>query len=285
MPNQHTFLLNPPSVGLPSREELLEMRIWDLHYHGADEQEEIMPFFDRMGVERVISLDVARPGITEETLAQNLALLDKWKHRMSGIIRVDPSRLDETLGLMRRLIQNGPCIGIKYSGRNAEDIDCSHPNNDPIIRLAAELGAVVYIHTWILVGGEPRTYAGGMKRGESTPMDVAVLASRFPDVPLICGHSGGDWELGIRAIREHPNVLFEFSGGDSWNGVGDMALKELGADRLVWGSHAPSRSFATELSKIYSSEMSKAQRKAALGTNLRRIAAPIMRSKGFRVEV
>ena len=43
-------------------------------------------------------------------------------------------------------------------------------------------------------------------------MDVALLAEWFLNVPLICGHSGGDWEPGVRAGRTRPNVFIEFSG-------------------------------------------------------------------------
>ena len=37
----------------------------------------------------------------------------------------------------------GPCIGIKYYGGNPGGVVCSHPDNDAIIRLAAELSGQV----------------------------------------------------------------------------------------------------------------------------------------------
>lgn len=53
---------------------------------------------------------------------------------------------------------------------------------------------------------------------------------------MICGHSGGDWELGARAIRPDENVVLEFSGGGANSDPVDFAVKELGADRSVWGA-------------------------------------------------
>ncbi len=53
-----------------------------------------------------------------------------------------------------------------------------------------------------------------MSGSKSVKKDVALLASRFPSVPLICGHSGGDGELGVRAVRRFDNVYIEFSGSD-----------------------------------------------------------------------
>jgi predicted TIM-barrel fold metal-dependent hydrolase len=182
-------------------------------------------------------------------------------------------------------IANGPCIGIKYYGGNPGGVVCSHRDNDAILRLAAELGAVIYIHTWLKVGGEPRRPGGDNLPGESTPMDVAQLAGRFPDVPLVCGHSGGDWELGVRAVRPFENVSIEFSGSDPHSGQVDYTVREVGARRMIWGGHGPSRSYATELAKVLDAELTHAERLQIFGANLRRIAAPILRQKGYKIEV
>ena len=115
-------------------------------------------------------------------------------------------------------------------------------------------------------------------------MDLAKLAQRFPKVSLICGHSGGDWELGVRAIRPFKNVLLEFAGSDPHSGMVEYAIRELGVDRLVWGGHGPSRSYATELGKVLDADISKADRMKIFGGNLRRISAPIFRKKGIKIE-
>ena len=116
-------------------------------------------------------------------------------------------------------------------------------------------------------------------------MHVAKLARRFPDVQMICGHSGGDWELGIRAIRPFKNVLLEFAGTDSHSGSVDHAVAELGVDRIVWGGHGPSRSYATELGKVLDADLSPSDRVKIFGGNFRRYAAPIFRQKGIKIEV
>jgi uncharacterized protein len=114
---------------------------------------------------------------------------------------------------------------------------------------------------------------------------VAKLAQRFPHVAIICGHTGGDWELGVRAIRPHKNVLMEFAGSDPHSGMVGYAMRELGVDRLVWGGHGPSRSYATELGKVLDADISKADRMKIFGGNLRRICASIFRKKGMKIEL
>src|SRR5262249_18675808 len=212
-PDTRAFALNAADYGLPTRDDLVALRIWDMHYHGLGEgdlrrHEQTMFYVERMGIERVLSLDVA--GTPDHPLGDSIPAeakrtlrryLEDHADRVSGLIPIDPGRPEASCRKMEEWIRDGPCVGIKYYGGNPRGVTCSHPNNDPIIELAAELQAIIYIHTWMIVGGEPRRPGGGNKAGESTPMDVALLAERFHDVPLICGHSGGDWELGVRAVR------------------------------------------------------------------------------------
>jgi predicted TIM-barrel fold metal-dependent hydrolase len=100
---------------------------------------------------------------------------------------------------------------------------------------------------------------------------------------LICGHSGGDWELGVRAVRQFRNVYLEFSGSDPHSGQVDFTVVQVGADRLVWGGHGPSRSYSTELAKVFDADLTRPQREQIFGGNLRRLAGPIFRNKGYRL--
>lgn len=279
--------VDPGTLGLPSRDELAAMRIWDLHFHALENMEEVLPYLDRMAIERLFSLDIGGWGEDAEQRkedARDRELLEKWHERVFGIIRIDPTRPEASVEKMQQWLVNGPAVGIKYQGRYSEDITCAHPNNDPIIELAARHDAVIYIHTWIRVGGNPRRVGGGTFTGASEPSDVAELAGRFPEVPLICGHAGGDWEIGTRAVRPHENVYFEFSGGDPWSTAVDLAVNELGEDRIVWGGHLASRSYSTELGKVYDADLTDEQRYKILGANLRTISSSVLREKGYTFE-
>lgn len=294
-PAARKFALNPAHYGLPTQGDLVRLRIWDIHYHGffnagIRSHEENLFYVERMGIERMLSLDIAGSPtdplgtmLSDEKKREMREYLEQHSDRVSGLIPIDPSQPVESCRKMEEWIAKGPCIGIKYYGGNPGGVVCSHPDNDAIIRLAAELKAVIYIHTWLKIGGQPRRPGGDNERGESTPQDVAILAARFPDVPLICGHSGGDWELGVRAVRRHENVHIEFSGSDPHSGQVDFTVHELGASRLVWGGHGPSRSYSTELSKVLDADLTQEQRLQIFGGNLRRIAAPIFRQKRYKL--
>ena len=81
------------------------------------------------------------------------------------------------MGAMERCVAKGPMVGVKLWVAKR----CGPAEIDPLIRRAAELKAVIFQHTWYKTGGN--------YPGESTPMDLAELAARHPDTPLICGHT------------------------------------------------------------------------------------------------
>jgi predicted TIM-barrel fold metal-dependent hydrolase len=301
--NPNDFALDPADYGLPTRRERQALRIWDGHYHGLllngsdtdagmDKQyathdytsthRRMMVYADRMGVERLVALDVGgvRPSdlameVVPERDDADLKLLTQERDHLSGIIRIHPDAPEKSCAKMERWIRRGPCIGIKYMLGL-----CDGPGNDPIIRLAAELNAIVYIHTFLSVGGSPRRVGGGTLPDENTPMHVVNLSRRFPNVPLICGHSGGDWEIGVQVVRPYPNIYFEFAGSDSHSGAVDYAVRHLGAERITWGGHGPSRSFATEMSKVLDADLTAEQRRLIFGGNYRRLAEKIFRRQG-----
>ena len=107
---------------------------------------------------------------------------------------------------------------------------------------AISLKVPILQHTWIKTNGN--------LPGESTPYDLAELARRHPNAQFVCGHTGGNWELGIRAIRNVKNVCAGIAGSDPTSGFVEMAVRELGPERVIHGSDAGGRSFASQLAKV-----------------------------------
>jgi len=151
---------------------------------------------------------------------------------------------------------------------------CNEPALDPIAARAAELKAPILQHTFWRTG-EPI-------ENESFPADVAELAARHPEAKLICGHTGGAWERGVRAIRSQPNVWADICGSDPTAGMVEMLVRELGAERVLYGSDAGGRSFASQLAKVQGADIPAESRRLILGDNFRRLLTPILRSKGMK---
>jgi hypothetical protein len=52
-------------------------------------------------------------------------------------------------------------------------------------------------------------------------------------------HIGGDWEYGVKAIRDCANVRVDFAGSVNEWGAYEMAVRELGEDRVIFGTDMP----------------------------------------------
>ena len=143
---------------------------------------------------------------------------------------------------------------------------------DAIIRQAAERKAVIFQHTWFKQDGTQYP-------GESTPLDLVELAARHPQTHFICGHAGGQWELGIRAIRASPNISIELAGSDPTAGFTEMAVRELGPERIIYGSDSAGRSFASQLAKVYGADIPDDAKRLIFSENLRRLIDAALRAK------
>ncbi len=257
--------------------------IWDLHGHLAGvigttpekRMERLLEYADRMGIARLciyMGMTFSYDPSPEEMKKQNdevLRALQIAGKRALGFVYLNPKHGRACLDELNRCVADGPMVGIKLwvaMHADAQELD-------PIIERAIELKAVVFQHTWLKVTGN--------LEGESTPMHLAKLAVRHPAATLICGHAGGDWEQGIRAIRSHANIYADLAGGDPVAGLTEMAVRELGPSRVLYGSDVPGRSFATQLAKVKGAGISGDHQKLILAGNLKRILLPILTRKGL----
>ena len=64
----------------------------------------------------------------------------------------------------------------------------------------------------------------------------------------------------------------------------EMAVRELGAERVVYGSDCAGRSFAPQLAKVQGGAIKEPEKELVLSGNLRRVLGPILRAKGIRDE-
>lgn len=288
-----SFCPRPEYFGLPPADRLEEYAIWDSYFvpvdRGPDETrllqeiEKTMPTLEKGAIRRLciflhVGLGTADP-VTEKRVREHpdsiLAPLERWPDRLLGLIRLNANEVQKSLDAINRWVRDGPMVGVYFPGGRRGSLACNHPNYDPLVERVAELGGLIMQHNWFKTGGKEYP-------GESTPAELAELAKRHPDQTFVSAHAGGEWEKGLRAVREIPNVLVETSGFDPTAGFIDMAVRELGAERIVFGSHLPSRSLGTELGKIIGAEISERQRRLILGGTLRRLLGPILQEKERR---
>ena len=260
--------------------------IWDAHSHlhrvpGETPEERItalIRFADRMEVERLILSQgySAQMHPTPEQLREEnnrvIRAVRLFPGRVFGSVYLSPSYPNFSLQEFDRCVRDGPMVGV---GELEADKRCNVSEMDSIVERTVSMHAPILQHTWLKVGGNDP--------GESTPHDLVELARRHPRASFICAHTGGDWERGIRIIRDTENICAGIAGFDPTSGVVEMAVRELGAERVVFGSDVGGRSFASQLAKVVGAEISDDVKRLILGGNLRRLLTPILKAKGHRL--
>jgi predicted TIM-barrel fold metal-dependent hydrolase len=78
-------------------------------------------------------------------------------------------------------------------------------------------------------------------------------------------------------------VSADLAGSDPCAGFAEMAVRELGAERVIYGSDAGGRSFASQISKVAGADIPEDAKRLILGENLRRLLKPICDAKGVRL--
>jgi len=260
------------------------MMIWDAHCHlsgvpgrtPAERLGQLLGFAERLGIERLcvfMGMKWSYDPTPEDMRKQNdevLSALERWHDRVFGFVYLNPNHVEASLAELDRCVGDGPLVGVKlWVARH-----CNQPELDPIVRRATELKAPVLQHTYLK--------ATGNLPGESTATDLAELARRHPEACFIAAHTGGDFEIGVRALRDCPNVSVDLCGTDPTAGMTEMAVRDLGAERVLYASDAGGRSFASQLGKVLGADIPESARRLVLGENFRRTLTPILKRKGLK---
>jgi len=220
---------------------------------------------DKLGIDQICCsiLPPERPTSLEGFRQCNEWMADaarRFPGRVLGYCFVNPGYTKEAIEEIRRYVEGRGFIGIKLYN----DYRITEPVLRPIIELAIELRVPVLSHTghtsW-LPEPQPRISDGG---------HLAEAGRAYPEATLICAHiaGGGDWEWTVKALRSAPNVYLDTSGSVIDEGTVEMAVRVLGADRLLF---ACDMSLTASVGRIRGADISEADRRKILGGNMQRI--------------
>ncbi len=105
-----------------------------------------------------------------------------------------------------------------------------------------------------------------------SPWAVVSVAREHPDLPIIMAHMGGDrWWEGLEAARESPNLYVDPCA--TWADADKVAcaVRELGADRVLFGSDYPLFNAGYTLGMIEDAAIAEEERALILHGNAQRI--------------
>ena len=160
---------------------------------------------------------------------------------------------------IERTVVYGNLVGVKLWAW----VKATDPRLDPIMEKLAQIRAPLLFHSWYNQLG--RTY------DETTPAEIAVLARRYPGVTIVAAHMGGGGWRGVLDVKECPNVLVDTSGSQPGAALVEYAVRELGAERILFGSDWPGRDMAVQKARVLGARISAEEKALILGGNAARL--------------
>jgi hypothetical protein len=237
-----------------------------LHHHGSSAWEaddrKLIEAADKLGIDQLCCsiLTPRRPATVEGFQECNQWMADgmrRFPGRVLGYCYINPGAGQPALDEIRRCVVDQGFMGIKLYNEHT----CTEPVLFPLVELAIELGVPILQHAGhmnFFLESQPHLSDGG---------HLAELARRYPEAMLICGHvgGGGDWQWTIKALRNAPTVCLDTSGSVVDEGIVEMAVGVLGADRVLF---ACDNSMTAGMGKMIGADLPEADKQKILGGNM-----------------
>jgi len=274
-PAELTMPASPHAAGHPAAQVLAGQAIgreWDVidaHAHIGPwynffipdaSPASMVPVMDRCGVRRtVVSATLA---IGPDVLAGNAdvaALVQAQPERFSGYAVFSPHQADSAENVAHYLQQPG-FVGIKIHP-DTHAYSVNGPLYRPAWELAQRFHVPVLTHTFV-------------NSPVCDPLHFDAVATAYPDVSILLGHSGVTGEGHRRAIQvaqKHPHLCLELCGSFTTGHWIKQMVAAVGAERVLYGSDFPFIELRYGLGRVVFAPLSRAELALVLGGNARRL--------------
>lgn len=162
----------------------------------------------------------------EECNREAYRFMKAYPDRIGALCYVNPLHAN-CMETLERGIEEYGMSGMKL----LIDVLCDDSRVYPLVEKCIGYRAPVLIHCFYK--------AVGQLPYESTALNVANLAGRYPEAQLVMAHLGGNCCHGIKAIAGFENVSVDIAGSIFLRDDLDYTVKKLSADRVLFGSDMP----------------------------------------------
>ena len=237
----------------------------------------LIDYSERLKVEKlVLSNPVTRlinqvpDGRPESFITNNnivLGVMKLYPDTFAGSFTFNPVYPEESMDEIKRCVDLGMTNAKVYYQTKIND-----PSYYPVVEKMIDLKMIIHMHAeaQIGVGGYRMKYNGNKPLNVSLPEDFADIAKRYPEAMFQYAHigGGGDWEYMCKTLKNSPNVYVDTSGSNNEENLIDFAVKQLGDDRLFFGSD---NCYYQSVGKILSSNLNETQRRKIFFENFNNI--------------
>jgi len=231
---------------------------------GWDHNDRLIDAADKLGIDKLccsipIMSGMPKPDEIEICNDDVLECMRRYPDRILGYCFVNPGYVNESITEIERCVIKHGMMGIKLYNQ----FKCSDSIVYPIVEKAIEFGIPILEHAGYIT--DPEQALSQPKLSHAG--DFASLAEKYPEAMLIEAHigGGGDWEWAIKSLRHSPNVYLDTSGSVIDEGIIEIAVRELGADRLVFGTDM---TMEGGVGKVLAAKLTESQRESIFWKNM-----------------
>jgi hypothetical protein len=219
-------------------------------------------YLDKCGVRRgVISSSWSNKAQTPDDYRNGnrevAKYVDRYKGRFRGSCVITPFRIEEALREIETCARQYGFVWLGECCNYMTGYKYDTPEWTQVMKLATELNLVVQIHT--------------------NTQEMQYLAENFPATTIVFPHLGGnlkDISARIAIVAKRPNTHLELSGsGHERVGIIEKAVREIGADRVLYGSDFTINEPSGVIMRVKNAFLTPLDREKILFRNVERLLA------------
>ncbi len=223
---------------------------------------EFVAYLDKCGVRRgVISSSWSNKAQSPDDYRNGNREVAKYVERYKGRFRgsgvITPHRIDEALREIEECHRQYGFIWLGEFCNYMTGYKYDTPEWAEVMKLGTRLNLVMQIHT--------------------NTREMQYLAEAFPDTTIVFPHLGGSREdifARIAIVAKHKNAHIDLSGsGIERVGILEKAVKEIGADRVLYGSDFTINEPSAVLARVKNAFLTAEDREKILFRNVERLLA------------
>jgi hypothetical protein len=183
--------------------------------------------------------------------------VDRYRGRFRGSCVITPFRIDEALREIEHCHSQHGFVWLGEFCNYMTGYKYDTPEWTEVMKLATRLNLVVQIH--------------------ANTREMQYLAENFPETTIVFPHLGGNRDdifARIEIVAKHRNTHIDLSGsGIERVGILEKAVKEIGADRVLYGSDFTINEPSAVIARVKNAFLTADEREQILFRNVERLLA------------
>jgi predicted TIM-barrel fold metal-dependent hydrolase len=231
-------------------------RAFHIPYNDADG---MIAAMDSLGID--VCVTAAHAGISSDYEWGNdevMAAADRHPERILAYCCINPNYPAAVVDELERCFRHPAVRGVKLHPELHGNYPLDGPAYAPVWEFAEANRIPVLSHSYFA--------------GDAVEM-FGRMAARYPSVPVIVGHAGIDQGIdrAVRLALDHPNVWLDLTGPVAINGLVEVLVQRVGADRLLFGTDMPFMNGALQLGSLLYARIPRDDMELIVGGNAARL--------------